>query len=378
MISSGSYIRTTATITLAVIALLATAGCRDAGLDTSVSGSAEARVHAFYYPWYGTPEVDGDYRHWRHAQMGDVPDRRTYPGGDDIGADFYPSLGCYSSSDPVTVQKHMLWATKAAVGAFCVSWWGIGSPEDDLLPSLFKSAGFHDMKLSLHIEPFPGRNAKTVREALVHLLGRFDDHVALYRLPDDGRPVCFVYDSYLTTPGEWAELLRPDGPLSIRGTDLDVVMLGLWVGPDDGPALVEAGFDGVYTYFATDGFTYGSTTANWPVMSRFALDHDLLFVPCVGPGYADLRIRPWNVANQRGREDGDYYRRMTAAAVSLAPSLIGLTSFNEWHEGTQIEPAATKTISDFTYRDYRPLAPDAYLDLTADWIRQYRRALSAR
>lgn len=26
-------------------------------------------VHAFYYLWYGTPEHDGDYKHWNHEVL---------------------------------------------------------------------------------------------------------------------------------------------------------------------------------------------------------------------------------------------------------------------------------------------------------------------
>ena len=369
--------RIPALILLGMITMLVATGCREAAVNGPVP-TPEPRVHAFYYPWYGNPQVDGAYRHWRHEQMGAVENRRTYPGGDDIGADYYPALGCYSSGDPVVVQKHLLWAARAGIGTLCVSWWGIGSPEDLLLPALLEAAESHDMKLSLHLEPFPNRGATTMREALAHLLGHFGDHEALYRLPGDGRPVCYVYDSYLTTPEEWAELLRPGGSLSIRGTDLDAVVLGLWVEEDDGAALHAAGFDGFYTYFATDGFTYGSTTANWPDLAGFARDHELIFAPCVGPGYADLRIRPWNTANQREREDGAYYARMAAAAVATAPDLIGMTSFNEWHEGTQIEPAAPKSLPGYTYRDYLPLKPEAYLELTADWVADYREALASR
>jgi hypothetical protein len=52
------------------------------------------------------------------------------------------------------------------------------------------------------------------------------------------------------------------------------------------------------------------------------------------------------------------------------PGLVGITSFNEWHEGTQIEPAMPKQIQGFTYLDYQPLAPDYYLDRTAYWVRK--------
>jgi glycoprotein endo-alpha-1,2-mannosidase len=356
-----------------LLLLCATAGCRDAAPDAPLP-PPEPRVHAFYYPWYGNPEHDGAYRHWRHDQLGAMEQRRTYPGGDDIGADFYPALGCYSSADPEVVDRHMRWARRAGIGTLCISWWGIDSPENRRLSLLFEAASEHGLRLSLHLEPFPGRDPVGVRRSLIHLLGRWGDRETLYRLPGDPRPVCFVYDSYLTPPEDWAALLRPGGRLSIRNTNLDAVMLGLWVDEDDGPELLAAGFDGFYTYFATDGFTYGSTAANWPALAAFAREHDLIFVPCIGPGYADLRIRPWNTANQRERQQGAYYRRLAAAAVAVSPDLIGLTSFNEWHEGTQIEPATSKSLPDYTYRDYLPLEPEAYLDLTATWIADFREA----
>ena len=26
-------------------------------------------LHAFYYPWYGNPETDGQYLHWNHPYI---------------------------------------------------------------------------------------------------------------------------------------------------------------------------------------------------------------------------------------------------------------------------------------------------------------------
>lgn len=328
----------------------------------------DARVHAFYYPWYGTPERDGEYRHWAHAQMGAVDERVHYPGGADIGADFYPAGGCYSSNDPALLRRHMAQLRDAGVGALCVSWWGVGSFEDRALPALLDAAAAGGLAVSFHLEPLPGRDAALSRRALASLLERFGAHPALWREPETGRPLVFVYDSYLSPVAEWARLLTPAGDLSIRGTELDCVMIGLWVEEGHGEDLAQAGFDGAYSYFATDGFTFGSTTTHWPRMAEFCRARGLRFVPCVGPGYADLRIRPWNDANQRGREGGDYYRRMAAAALAVAPSLIGLTSWNEWHEGTQIEPAEPAATEDFTYRDYGALGPEGYLSLTRAWI----------
>jgi len=328
-------------------------------------------VHAFYYPWYGTTELDGEDRHWAHDQMGDVENRVSYTGAENIGADFYPAGGCYSSNDPAVLARHMKQLRQAGIGSLSVSWWGKGSFEDAALDALFNAAADADIKVSLHLEPLPGRDAKICHTELAGFFARFGNHPALYRDPDSGLPLVFVYDSYLSPVEQWQRLLIAGGDFSIRGTELDCVMIGLWVEEKHGQDLHQAGFDGMYSYFATDGFTFGSTTKNWPQMAEFAREKEMLFVPCAGPGYADLRIRPWNTRNQRERQGGAYYQRMAAAALAVNPPLIGMTSFNEWHEGTQIEPAQPAETEGFKYRDYGVVGADGYLDMTLQWVAQY-------
>jgi glycoprotein endo-alpha-1,2-mannosidase len=355
---------------LALLTVLALLGC------SAPEQIPDARVHAFYYPWYGTPELDGEWIHWSHDQLGDVAGRITYPGGDDIGADFYPRLGPYSSNDPDILREHMAMLKRAGVGSLCASWWADGSFEDQALPALLDAAAEDGLGVSFHLEPFPGRDAVTSLKAIKSLLNRFGEHSGLYR-GGDGRPLFFVYDSYLTPMEEWARLLHPDGDLTIRGSEFDATMIGLWVEADHGEELLSAGFDGTYSYFATDGFTYGSTTSHWPDMSEFCAVNQLIFVPCVGPGYADLRIRPWNTANQRDREHGDYFQRMIQAAIDIKPELIGVTSFNEWHEGTQIEPAVAKSISGFTYQDHEDEGAEGYLDQTRGMVELFNKVSPA-
>lgn len=43
-------------------------------------------------------------------------------------------------------------------------------------------------------------------------------------------------------------------------------------------------FDGFYTYFASDGFVFGSSRANWPSMVDFAKKNGMLSSISVGPG----------------------------------------------------------------------------------------------
>ena len=80
-------------------------------------------VHVFYYPWYGNPDVDGVYLHWNHEYLPhwDKEEAKKWPSGrhvppDDIGSNFYPSLGPYSSRDPVVIDDHMKQIRTAGIG----------------------------------------------------------------------------------------------------------------------------------------------------------------------------------------------------------------------------------------------------------------------
>jgi glycoprotein endo-alpha-1,2-mannosidase len=329
-------------------------------------------VHAFYYPWYGNPQIDNSYYHWNHQQSVKQGKPKSYPGGDDIGANFYPKLGCYSSNNVQDLNAHMLMLRRAKVGVICSSWWGKDSYTDKAVPRLLDAAARHNIKVCFHIEPFPGRDAQTTRDAIVYIIDKYGSHPAFYRYGDDKpRPMFYVYDSYLTPAERWKTILSPDGSQTIRKTKYDSVVIGLWVKEHEQAFMTEGHFDGYYTYFATDGFTYGSTIKNWPKLAEWAKQNGKIFIPSVGPGYIDLRIRPWNDVNTRDRQNGAYYDKEFAAAVAVRPPVISITSFNEWHEGTQIEPAVPKQIPDFKYLDYSPHEPEYYLDRTSYWVDRY-------
>lgn len=327
-------------------------------------------VHTFYYNWYGNPEHDSTYLHWAHQVLPHWSDTTWnhvpgFPGGENIGANYYPALGCYSCSDTTLVRTHIQMIRQAGIGTLAITWWGKGSFEDSTIPLYLQEAEREHLKIVLHIEPFYN-SAEEFRSQLQYIVTAYANHSAFYR--KNGKPFYYVYDSYRLPKEEWARLLQPTGDLSVRSTPLDATFIGLWVHENEQAFFLESGFDGFYTYFASDGFVYGSTTSNWQFMAKWAEENGKLFIPCVGPGYKDTRIRPWNNANTKPRECGAYFKRMWDSAVATSAPIIGITSFNEWHEGTQIEPATEKTISDFTYDDYEGLSPDFYLQSVKRWI----------
>lgn len=347
-------------------------------------------LHAFYYVWYGNTEVDGRYLHWNHRYLPhwDKKVAKRYPDGrhdppDDIGANFYPKLGCYSSRDPVTMESHMVQLRKAGVGVIAVSWYPSGmaddegTPPDLLIPQLLDTAQKYAIKVAVHIEPYRRRTPQTVRGDLKYIHKHYSTHPAIYKLQSqkqgDTRRLLavYIYDSYLSPAHEWAKVFKTDGTLSVRDTEYDCVAISLLVEEKHKQFVLEGGFDGFYTYFASDGFSHGSSPKNWQALSRFAEENQILFIPSMGPGYEDTRVRPWNSRNSKGRRDGQYYKAMFDSALRHHHgAILSITSFNEWHEGTQIEPAVPRSSRGYTYMDYSPHSPDYYLELTRGFSQQ--------
>lgn len=145
------------------------------------------RVHAFYYNWYANPETDGAYSQWNHRVMLRGGQGTEFTPPEQIGANFYPAHGLYSSNDPVATGRHMEEMKAAGAGVVAVTWWGVDSFTDRALDTLFAAAADHGLKVCFHIEPFPGRDALSTRAALVYLIGKYGGHPALYRDPARGR-----------------------------------------------------------------------------------------------------------------------------------------------------------------------------------------------
>ncbi|KAI2654225.1 Glycoprotein endo-alpha-1,2-mannosidase [Labeo rohita] len=344
-------------------------------------------VHAFYYVWYGNPQFDGKYVHWDHPLLPhwDPKVASGYPTGrhqppDDIGANFYPALGPYSSKDPSVLEEHMRQLRTAAVGVLAVSWYphsmndDNGEEIDNLLPLVLDAADKYQLKVVFHIEPYKGRDDANMRENIKYIVERYGNHPAFYRYKTStGKflPLYYIYDSYLQTPDVWAQLLKPNGISTVRDTPYDGIFIALLVDERHKKDILTAGFDGLYTYFATNGFTYGSSHHNWRSIKTFCDYNNLVFIPSVGPGYIDTSIRPWNSQNTRNRINGKYYETSFNAAVDARPQIISITSFNEWHEGTQIEKAIPKTWGKTVYLDYLPHKPTAYLEITQKWARKF-------
>lgn len=299
----------------------------------ALAAAPRAETAIFYYAWFGTPGSDGEYHHWQ--QGGSAPPAQ-------VGSSYYPARGPYSSSDELVLGGQMGEIADAGVATVIVSWWGRGSLEDLRLPRILAAARARGLAIAAHLEPYGGRSVASTQDDITYLraLGVTDFYVwASVELPDE----------------EWLALNRSlDGVRLFANTNL----------PGKAAA---GGFDGVYTY---DVLLYDGRF--FPRYCAQARRLGLLCAPSVGPGYDARSATP--DTRVRSRRNGATYDAMWQGAIRARADLVTVTSYNEWHEGTQIE--AARSVPGYQSYDgawgrVGVTAESAYLDRTAFWSAQH-------
>lgn len=312
------------------------------------------RVLAFYYTWYGNPEHSGSWVHWDNVR----------PEKHDIGTStHYPALGAYDSHDPELISTHIRQAKEAGVDTFISTWWGRGNFEDRAFGSLLKHAEELDFNVAAYWETAPGTGQEQVDRAVGDLAYLAETHgkSAAY-LKVDGEPVVFVYGRVL---GEvplqnWPAII--DGVKKRLGYNVILVADGY----RDMYARV---FDGLHVYNiagATKGRDVPQLRAfasqSFPAAVQTARKRGAIACVTIIPGYDDTKIRtPGLVAERYG---GEAYRTLWSEAIKADADWVVITSWNEWHEGSEIEPS---------WED-----GDLYLKLTRKCSRDFKRRPSSR
>lgn len=322
-----------AALTAAIVAALVGTGVGGAARDRAEAPTPQVAV--FYYTWYGTPRLDGVWLHWGQGQ-------HSPPQG--IGSTYYPMRGPYSSADAALVRTQMREIAATGIDTVVVSWWGPGSVEDRRLRPVAAAARRAGLRVALHVEPWGGRTPAAVVEAL-------------RGMRDLGIRDVYVYDSTVDPDDAWrTALARLGGGMRVFA---HTTLAG---------KARKGGFRGLYTYdvLVNDGSSFRR-------MCTAARSLGLACAPSVGPGFDSFRAT--GEPRLRPRSDGRWYDRMWALALRATPDVVTITSYNEWQEGTQIEPARSavdRPDYDGAWGKSGRAAQRAYLTATAAWTERLR------
>jgi hypothetical protein len=310
-------------------------------------------VLAFYYTWYGRPERQDHWVHWGGENTTNHSTPQTT---------HYPARGAYDSQDLALVDAHILEAKSHGVSGFIATWWGQGSYEDRSFALLLARAEQKDFKVSIYWETAPGSGREQIDGAiadLVYMLSRYGANRAFLKV--DQKPVIFVYGRVM------GQVPLASWPMIIEGARAkagDFLLIA------DGyqPTFARL-FDGMHTYNNCAEVQGKSpevlrawAARNYAEAVSLARQHRRISCVTVIPGYDDTKIRkPGLVAS---RQDGQTYAVLWEEAIRAQPDWVLITSWNEWHEGSEIEPS---------WED-----GDQYLKLTAKYAPGFLAAKSAR
>lgn len=286
------------------------------------AGPAEAgvppRVLAFYYAWF-----DADT--WQPQVVPDMPAQR------------------YASTDPAAITRQVQQAKNAGIDAFVVSWIGSNFPTDAnfrLVLNASQSAGFA-ATVDFEAQRFGSREA--IQQALAYVRDSYMGHPAFLR--EGGKPVLFFWRQQVLPASAWAEIRQAVDPQHRQ----------VWIAEGVDISYQQV-FDGHHLYSIAWSPNPAATLADWSGRVRRA-GPDKLWVATVMPGYDDTRTdRSDRFA--RARENGAFYRLTWQAALNSGADWVVITSFNEWVEGSMIEPSVS----------YGNL----YLDLTREWAARFK------
>lgn len=297
-----------------------------AALATAAQPRVPRQVLAFYYDWYGNPEHSGRWVHWK-----DVDAQNKAIGG----STHWPVLGAYDSHDPKVVAQHCKQAREAGLTGFIVTWWRQGDFHDQGMPLILDSARNAGLHITIYYETVPGNAPENAARDLLYILERYGTHPAWLKV--DGKPVIFVYG-------------RAIGQIKLDGWRQAIAEVrrarpAVFIGDQISENAAKV-FDGIHTYNITGRIARKSTEeirawAKTTYPDWVAKAGRGISCLTVIPGYDDTHLpdrKPPRPTTDR--HAGQTYRVLWEQAIAARPDWILITSWNEWHEGSEIEPSA--------------------------------------
>jgi hypothetical protein len=257
---------------------------------------------AYYYIWY-------QHASWERAK------------------DTYPAFGRYSSGDPKVIRRQIELAKKAGLSGFIVSWKSTARL-NRRLATLVRIADAEHFKLALIFEGLDFQRdplkVDRVEDDLLYFLHRFGKNRAFDL---EGKPLVVWSGTWRFSSAAIAAVSRlVRGHLLLLASEKNV----------DGYRRVAKYVDGdAYYWSSVDPKVDTWAGHKLDDMSRAIHDRGGLWIAPAASGF-DAR----NVGGTRvvPRLDGNTLRTEWQTALDSSPDMIGVISWNEYSENSEIEP----------------------------------------
>ena len=305
----------------------------------SESSTKPPLILAHYMPWY-TAKPFSDHWGWHWTMNHFDPEKKT-DAKREVASKFYPLIGPYDSGDPEVLEYHLLLMKLAGIDGVIVDWYGLTDFRDYAVlhrntTRLLQQCERLKMKFVICYEDqtIPALmegNRITATDRVSHAVKEIDwlgkywfksgSYVKL-----DGKPVLLSFGHAGLTKEEWPRCLSSlQSPVAYFSQDIrrDGAIGGFgWPSPRVGMQQVDR---------------FLAQSKNWPqaIPAAFPRFDDIYHVAGVNAGYPRLPD-----------SDGRTLKETLEKAISSRAPIIQVATWNDWGEGTQIEPSR-----EFGYRD---------------------------
>jgi hypothetical protein len=293
-------------------------------------GSRLILVH--YMPWF---EAEPESHSWGwHWTMNHFQPETVVGGRRQIASKFYPAIGPYASSDPLVIDYHLLLMKVAGIDGVIIDWYGRQRLHDyaRLHRNTFRlvtRAGELGLKVVICYEdrtiaelvkqgkvPADGRAAEAAKEItwLAENWFHLDHYVKI-----DGKPLLLSFGTDNLTDAEWSDALQavptPVAYVSQRQKRTAAVGAFDWPVPSRGLG-------------ATEEFYHLTASVPLAIPTAFPRFDDIY-------EQANLHASYGNIPD----DDGATFRKTLTAALKSPAPIIQIATWNDWGEGTVIEPS---------------------------------------
>lgn len=281
-------------------------------------------VLGYYYTWYGNPA--GPAGRWRHWNLcGHNPD------AGDLNSAHFPLLGPYDSASTSVIQQHILWAQQAGIDGFIIPWFGRNTYSALATEVFAREALRKNFKFSLSFpftdypESIPPEEAA---KEIIFSLSKYSK-LPIY-LKINNKPVIFFFSADQIDLSFWKKVLR-----TVRKAGFNPFTMA-----HSRDSTTLQAFSGIYFYLPIfSGEANGEIQKKYFSWAHHAsvLKNSPLFLP-IYPGF-DKRRGCDGQTLYVPRNGGETMQRLYALLMSYHPDGLLISTFNEWHEGTEVEPS---------------------------------------
>ncbi|XP_055837610.1 glycoprotein endo-alpha-1,2-mannosidase [Episyrphus balteatus] len=274
---------------------------------------------------------------------------------------FYPALGLYKPTTGV-LRKQFENIKNAGIGVLILTL----NPKlsEDLIQLILNTAPSFNLTVTFEIGLANNQSLEFLRSQL-ETIRKYSTCEAFYRVLSITKnsyvPLIYVSNAYKLKE---VEKVFCSSHMENARDVLDALFIGHIRLKNHAETMRRLCFDGFYSKVPSNGATFASTWKNWSYLKSFAVTYKMLFIPTVGPGFAERNKFPRHGDIQRHRSNGRYYGVAWRTAIINHIGFINIASYNNWQDGSQIEEVLPRS----GFLDYNPGTPRKYLELTAHWV----------